>query len=97
MVESKYPVVYKYPDIGIKRTVVYEKQTVQYRLDKLTDIVEVFTNPENLNVHTAMVAIQAIKEINKMQGSYAPIKHLSATVDITKDRLNQAQTQYDEY
>lgn len=42
-------------------------------------------------------AINAIKELNKMQGDYAPDKRLSVTVDATKNRLAQVKKQYEEY
>ena len=42
-------------------------------------------------------AIAALKELNKMQGDYAPDKRLTMTVDATKERLVEARRQYKDY
>lgn len=42
-------------------------------------------------------AISAMKELNKMQGDYAPDKRLNLTVDATRERLEEARKQYKDY
>ena len=42
-------------------------------------------------------AIKAISELNKMCGDYAPEKRLALTVDATKERIQDAQKQYEEF
>ena len=43
------------------------------------------------------VAIQALAEINKMYGDYAPEKRLNMTVNATLDKLTEARKAYEEY
>lgn len=43
------------------------------------------------------VALQAVSELNKMAGDYAPDKRLSVTVDATQGKLKDARKQYDEF
>ena len=42
-------------------------------------------------------AINALAELSKMQGHYAPDKTLKVTVDATKEKLEEVKRQYKEY
>lgn len=42
-------------------------------------------------------AIQAIRELNLMQGDHAPDKRFNVNVELTKDRLAEASKVYEEY
>jgi len=43
------------------------------------------------------VAIQALAEINKMYGDYAPEKRMNMTVNATLDKLTEARKAYEEF
>ncbi len=42
-------------------------------------------------------AINALAELSKMQGHYAPDRSLKVTVDTTKEKLKEVRRQYEEY
>lgn len=68
-------------DLESQMTVSYE-----WKLDKLKRIVEAFIeNKENLRSNKVNSAIQAIAEMNKMQGHYSPEKHVSVNIKTDPD------------
>ena len=73
--------------------------TYEWKTQVLEKIVDSFMNKSNktLSAQNAKVVIQAISELNKMAGDYAPDKRLSMTVDTTKERLLEVQRIYEEY
>lgn len=68
-------------DLESQMTVSYE-----WKLDKLKQIVEAFIeSKENLISSKVNSAIQAISEMNKMQGHYSPEKHLNVNIKTDPD------------
>jgi phage terminase small subunit len=69
-----------------------------WRLNKLKRLIdEIIPDNDNIIMSQSKIAIQAIAEINKMYGDYAPDKRLTLNVDTTKDKLIEARRQYEEY
>lgn len=69
-----------------------------WRLNKLKRLInEIIPDDDNIIMSQSKIAIQAIQEINKMFGDYAPDKRLTLNVDTTKDKLVEARRQYEEY
>ena len=67
-----------------------KKQTTEnydWKLEKLKQIVASFIPTENTNLEAkeVTVAIQAISEMNKMQGHYAAEKHVTMNVNVDSD------------
>lgn len=70
----------------------------QWKLKKLERVINEFIpNEGSLNSRKARVGLQALAELNKMQGDYAPDKRISMTVDATQGRLLEARKQYKDY
>lgn len=67
-------------DLESQMTVSYE-----WKLDKLKQIVEVFIDSEDLSPNKVNSAIQAISEMNKMQGHYSPEKHVNVNIKTDPD------------
>lgn len=68
-------------DLESQMTVSYE-----WKLDKLKQIVEAFIeSKENLISNKVNSAIQAISEMNKMQGHYSPEKHVNVNIKTDPD------------
>lgn len=68
-------------DLENQMTVSYE-----WKLDKLKQIVEAFIeSKENLISSKVNSAIQAISEMNKMQGHYSPEKHVNFNIKTDPD------------
>lgn len=68
-------------DLENQMTVSYE-----WKLDKLKQIVEAFIeNKEDLSPNKVSSAIQAISEMNKMQGHYSAEKHVNFNIKTDPD------------
>ena len=69
--------------------------TFEWKLKKLKTVIDsiIPDNDFKPSKHTK-IALQAISELNKMHGDYAPDKHLRLTVDATQDKLEQARLEY---
>jgi phage terminase small subunit len=68
-------------DLESQMTVSYE-----WKLNKLKQIVEAFIeSKENLSSSKVNSAIQAISEMNKMQGHYSPEKHVNVNIKTDPD------------
>lgn len=71
-----------------------------WRINKLKRLIDAIIPDDTtkaINVRQGKTAIAAMAELNKMFGDYAPDKRLSVTVDATKERLQEARRQYEEY
>ena len=72
----------------------------EYRMKKLRRIIDDFI-PDDKKIELSPLkvktALQAMAEINKMYGDYAPDKQLKVTVDMTHDKLKDIKKQYEEY
>lgn len=96
VIKEKIENAYRIIESGHNRVLcmtLYDKAKV------LTDIIEDILNKDEGEPkrHLYNVAINAVKELNKMQGDYAPDKRLNVTVDATKERLEEARRQYKEF
>ncbi len=72
----------------------------EWRVSKLKRIVNAIVpddEHEEIKLVHGKVAIQALAEINKMYGDYAPEKRLNMTVNATLDKLTEARKAYEEY
>lgn len=70
----------------------------KWRVEKLKRLIdEGIPDEGEINQAHARLALAAIAEMNKMYGDYAPDKRLSVTVDATKEKLNEARRQYEEF
>lgn len=67
-------------DLESQMTVSYE-----WKLDKLKQIVEVFIDSEDLSPNKVNSAIQAISEMNKMQGHYSAERHVNFNIKADPD------------
>lgn len=67
----------------------------------ITDNIDNFKSglENNINIQLVDRGLEAIKELNKMQGHYAPTQSQSVQVTVkeTADKLREARKQYDEY
>ncbi|WP_342220243.1 terminase small subunit [Rickettsiella endosymbiont of Miltochrista miniata] len=67
-------------DLESQMTVSYE-----WKLDKLKQIVEVFIDSKDLSPNKVNSAIQAISEMNKMQGHYSAERHVNFNIKADPD------------
>lgn len=94
------------PLIKEKVMTAYQKAEAQLGIDflwKLTKLKRVVEQcipddeTKKLKPLYMRVGLQALGELNKMQGDYAPEKRLSMTVDATQAKLLEARKQYKDY
>jgi phage terminase small subunit len=72
----------------------------EWKIKKLQLIIDAICpdDPDHpIKLGHARTAIQAISELNKMSGDYAPDRRLNMTVNATLDKLTDARKQYDEF
>lgn len=71
----------------------------EWRVAKLKRLVNAIIPEDDseIKIVHGKVAIQALAEINKMYGDYAPEKRMNMTVNATLDKLLEARKAYDEY
>lgn len=82
------------------QTQLENKVTIDYtwKLEKLKQIVDTFIPSDNASLETKEVnsAIQAIAEMNKMQGHHAAEKHMNLNVTVDSD-IEQLETLIKKY
>lgn len=82
--------------------------TYEWKVKKLQEIIDSsfkvkkkviddVTGEEVLVPEFSKVAIQAMAELNKMQGHYAPTKNMNLYVNTTLDKITEAKRQYKEF
>ena len=73
--------------------------TFVWKMKRLKAIVEQYIPVDGtyLKGHEVKVGIQALSEMNKMQGDYAPDKRLNLTVDATSTKMKEVRKIYDAY
>ena len=71
----------------------------EWRINKLKRLVNAIIPEDDGKIIVAQgkVAIQALAEINKMYGDYAPEKRMNMTVNATLDKLQEARKAYEEF
>ena len=71
----------------------------EWRINKLKRLVNAIIPEDDGKIIVAQgkVAIQALAEINKMYGDYAPDKRINMTVNATLDKLTEARKAYEEF
>lgn len=93
------------PSIKERLAVAYQQAendfdiSFEWKIKKLKRIIDLVSDDlaQVVTPAQARAAIQAIAELNKMEGHLAPNKRLNLTVDVTKARLLEAKRQYEEY
>lgn len=70
----------------------------QWKIYKLKRVVEKFIPDDTeLSAYDVRTGLQAIAELNKMMGHYAPDRKLTVNYDATKQKLKDVKKQYEEY
>lgn len=77
---------------------LYKIQCLRLIVDRaLNPSIETDENGKRLYRYTPGVAINAIKELNLMQGHYAPEKHVIVNVDAPIEKIRDTLFEYDKY
>lgn len=75
------------------------KITIEWKMQKLKEVVDTSLTPQydsnGLAQYKLDTAVTAIRELNKMQGDYAPEKHLNLNVSAEIDRVADLIAQYE--
>lgn len=73
--------------------------TFMWKLKRLKEVVEQYIpiDGSKLKGHEVKVGLQALSEMNKMMGDYAPDKRLNLTVDATQSKMKEVRKIYDDY
>jgi len=84
---------------AIKRVESKLDVSFEWRINKLKRLVNDIIPDDDSAIKIAhgKVAIQALAEINKMYGDYAPEKRMNMTVNATLDKLTEARKAYEEF
>ncbi len=71
----------------------------EWRINKLKRLVNAIIpdGEGDIKIVHGKIAIQALAEINKMYGDYAPEKRMNMTVNATLDKLTEARKAYEEF
>ncbi len=95
-----HPIIQKRLTKALKRADNKLNMTFEWKMKKLKRIIDQYI-PDDINVELkesqVKIGLQAMGELNKMQGDYAPDKRLSVTVDATKEKIIEAKKAYDEF
>lgn len=92
------PTVHKQLSKSYKKAEENLNITFEWKLSILQRIIHAFM-PEDKqpSPQHAKAVIQAISELNRMQGDFAPKKQLNVSVDATLQRLAEVRRVYEEY
>ena len=73
--------------------------TFVWKMKRLKHVIEQYIPIDGtmLKNNDVKVGLQALSEMNKMMGDYAPDKRLSVTYDATQSKMKEVRKIYDEY
>jgi phage terminase small subunit len=72
--------------------------TYTWKMKRLKHVVEQYLPlDKDLKASDVKIGLQALTEMNKMMGDYAPDKRLNLTVDATTSKMKEVRKIYDEY
>jgi phage terminase small subunit len=93
------PHIAKRMESAIKRVESKLDVSFEWRINKLKRLVNDIIPDDDSPIKTTQgkVATQALAEINKMYGDYAPEKRMNMTVNATLDKLTEARKAYEEF
>ena len=72
--------------------------TFVWKMKRLKHVVEQYLPlDKELKASDVKIGLQALTEMNKMQGDYAPDKRLNVTYDATESKMKEVRKIYDDY
>jgi phage terminase small subunit len=72
--------------------------TFVWKMKRLKHVVEQYLPlDKDLKASDVKVGLQALSEMNKMMGDYAPDKRLNLTVDATESKMKEVRKIYEDY
>ena len=72
--------------------------TYTWKMKRLKHVVEQYLPlDKDLKASDVKIGLQALSEMNKMMGDYAPDKRLNLTVDATESKMKEVRKIYDDY
>ena len=93
------PIIHQYLGEAHNKAMESLGITYEWKMQILKRIINAFMpeSGEQPTTQGAKAAIQAISELNRMQGSLAPKKKLTVNIDVTRGRLAEVKRVYNEY
>ena len=88
-----HPAISERISVACQKATETTEITFQWKIEKLKQVISSCENSPL--AQDKRVVIEAISELNKMQGDYAPDKRMSMTIDATKERLAEVRRLYE--